>query len=184
MKNVLIIVGSARNGNSLFAAKQIEKQVSEMESIDSEIVQLSKYQINYCDGCLECDNTSKCHYDDDVEKLLEKVKKADGIVFVSPTRWSLLSGDMKVFMDRFNPLAGKNIFDNKKSFLIAVGQTNCAESVSINKAIESLKFFSDDAGFQFVDSFAFENCLNPNDLSKSTSFDEFNNKIKDYLLKI
>ena len=185
MKNVLILVGSARNGNSLFAAKQIEKQISEMEFIDSEIIQLSNYEIHCCDGCLECDSTSKCHYDDDVENLLEKVKKADGIVFISPTRWSLLSGDMKVFMDRLNPLAGKEILDNKKSFLIAIGQTNSEESDSISKALESLRFFSDDAGFEFIDSFAFENCLDSNDLSKTiTSIDEFNEKIKNYLLKI
>lgn len=185
MKNVLILVGSARNGNSLFAAKQIENQINEMELISGEVVQLSNYNINYCNGCLECDNTSKCHYDDDMEDLIVKVKNADGIVFISPTRWSLLSGDMKVFMDRLNPLAGKDILDNKKSFLIAIGQTNSEENDSISKAIESLRFFSDDAGFEFVDSFAFENCLDSSDLSEAINLiDEFKLKINNYLVEI
>jgi len=165
MKKVIIIIGSARKGNSLQIGSFTKKSIDTLGSAEIESIRLADYKIDYCDGCLSCDSTGACHKNDDVSGLLEKVKAADGVVFISPTRWSLLSGDMKVFMDRWNPLAGKGIFDNKKSFVVAVGQTNKKESVSIGRAIESLKFFSDDAGFEFGGAFAFENCLNENDVS-------------------
>lgn len=182
MKNLLILVGSARNGNSLFAANYIAKVASKTTNISHQIVQLSESSINNCDGCLECDSSGSCHYNDDMAELLNKVKSSDGIVFISPTRWSLLSGDLKVFMDRLNPLAGKDLFNDKKSFLVAVGQTNCTDSISISRALESLKFFSDDAGFQCFGSYAIENCLDANDLSSKTELlADFEGKINQYI---
>jgi len=182
MKNVLILVGSARNGNSLFTANFIAKVAEKSANVSHDIVQLSKYNINYCDGCLECDSTGVCHYNDDVAGLLSKIISSDGVIFISPTRWSLLSGDMKVFIDRLNPLAGKDLFKDKRSFLVAVGQTNCKDSVSISRALESLKFFSDDAGFRHYDSYAIEDCLNANDLfAKSEVLDDLETKITLYL---
>ncbi|MCL2721315.1 MAG: flavodoxin family protein [Treponema sp.] len=174
MKKVIVIVGSARKGNSLQIGSFTKETIDVLGSAETEMICLADYKIDYCDGCLSCDSTGVCHKDDNVSGLLEKVKIADGVVFVSPTRWSLLSGDVKVFMDRWNPLAGKGIFSNKKSLVVTVGQTNKEESVSTGKAIESLKFFSDDAGFEFKGAFTFENCLNANDVSSQTeAFNEY-----------
>lgn len=182
MKKLIILVGSAQAGNSLFAANFIAQNTNHSLTITREIVHLSKYKINYCDGCLECDSTGVCHYNDDMAQLLEKIKSSDGVVFISPTRWSLLSGDLKVFMDRLNPLAGKDLFANKKAFLVAVGQTNTSESTSILRALESLKYFSDDAGFQYFGSYAIENCLDANDLSmKPELLSDFETKVIQYL---
>ena len=168
MKKTLIIIGSARKGSSFGIGEYAEDYLSQM-GIIVEKVQLSNYKIEYCDGCLTCDETGLCHKKDDVEKLLEKVKAADGIIFISPTRWSLLSGDMKVFMDRWNPLAGRGVFDGKKSLVVSVGQTKIEESESIGRSLESLKFFSEDAGFDFVGEFAFEECLGVDDIKDKKS---------------
>lgn len=185
MKKVLVVVGSARQGNSLFAANQIERIISKNGKVNCEMLQLSKNKIEYCDGCLHCDTTGICHKKDDMASILEKLKRADGVVFISPTRWSLLSGDLKVFIDRLNPTAGKGFYSNKKSFLIAVGQTNCNDSVSIARALESLKFFSDDAGFTLADSHVFENCLNQTDLStKAATLKLFEEKIIKYIINL
>lgn len=181
MKKVLVIIGSARMGSSMHIGEFSKKNLSK-NGISAETIRLADYQIDYCDGCLTCDETGVCHKKDDVAHLLEKVKAADGVIFVSPTRWSLLSGDMKVFMDRWNPLAGKGIFDGKKSLVVAVGQTNRQESVSIGKALESLKFFSDDAGFQFFDEFSFDECLDNTDiLNKTNEFSEFSRLLGEFV---
>lgn len=180
MKKTLIIVGSARKGNSLFIGEYAKEYLSRM-GILIDIIQLSEYNIEYCDGCLRCDETGICHREDDVSFLIEKVKDVDGVIFVSPTRWSLLSGDMKVFMDRWNPLAGRGVFDDKKSLIITVGQTNRKDSESIGRALASLKFFSDDAGFQFCGEFAFEECLDSNDIKdKKNQIMEFTKLLEKY----
>lgn len=180
MKKALIIIGSARKGSSFCIGEYAGDYLSQ-KGIIVEKIQLSNYKIEYCDGCLTCDETGVCHKKDDVENLLEKVKTADGIVFISPTRWSLLSGDMKVFMDRWNPLAGRGVFDGKKSLVVTVGQTNREESESIGKSLESLKFFSEDAGFDFVGEFAFEECLGVDDIKdKESSFLAFAKLLEKY----
>lgn len=181
MKKTLIIIGSARKGNSLFIGQYAKEYFSRM-GIIAEAIQLSDYKIDYCDGCLLCDETGICHKKDDVSYLIEKVKEVDGVVFVSPTRWSLLSGDIKVFMDRWNPLAGRGIFDSKKSLIVTVGQTNRKDSESIERALTSLKFFSDDAGFQFCGEFAFEECLGSNDIKdKKGQIAEFTKLLEKYI---
>lgn len=181
MKKTLIIIGSARKGNSLFIGEYAKEYFSRM-GIIAEAIQLSDYKIDYCDGCLSCDETGICHKEDDVSYLIEKVKEADGVVFVSPTRWSLLSGDIKVFMDRWNPLAGRGVFDSKKSLIVTVGQTKRRDSESIGRALTSLKFFSDDAGFQFCGEFAFEECLGCNDIrDKKDQIAEFTKLLEKYI---
>lgn len=181
MKKTLIIVGSARKGSSLFIGECTKEYLARM-GILAETIQLSDYKIDYCDGCLICDETGICHKEDDVVYLIEKVKEADGVIFVSPTRWSLLSGDMKVFMDRWNPLAGRGVFDAKKSLIVSVGQTNRKDSESIGRALASLRFFSDDAGFQFCGEFAFEECLGSNDIKdKESQIIEFTKLLEKYI---
>lgn len=181
MKKTLIIVGSARKGSSLFIGEYAKEYLTRKRML-AETVQLSDYKIDYCDGCLSCDETGTCHKEDDVTYLIEKVKEADGVIFVSPTRWSLLSGDMKVFMDRWNPLAGRGVFDDKKSFIVTVGQTNRKDSESIGRALTSLKFFSDDAGFQFCGEFAFEECLGSKDIKdKKSQITEFTKALEKYV---
>lgn len=178
MKNVLIVVGSARNGSSIHIGETAKYALVEAKC-NAEIIQLSNYKINYCDGCLSCDTMGLCHHNDDMGRLLDKVKSANGVIFISPTRWSLLSGDMKVFMDRWNPLAGKNLFDSKYSYIVAVGQTNLNESESIKKALTSLRYFSDDAGFKLVGEYIFENCYDSGDIEgQKTQLQDFSDKIK------
>lgn len=181
MKTTLIIVGSARKGNSLFIGEYAKEYLSR-KGISIDLIQLSDYHIDYCDGCLACDETGTCHKEDDVSCLIGRVKDANGVIFVSPTRWSLLSGDMKVFMDRWNPLAGRGIFDDKKSLIVTVGQTNRKDSESIERSLASLKSFSDDAGFQFCGEFAFEECLNSNDIKdKKDQITEFTKLLEKYV---
>ena len=185
MKNLLIISGSARNGNSQYISKSIVGWTVGNSQLAVDYVKLSDYKINYCDGCLYCDTAGICHQTDDMAALLDKIKLADGVIIVSPTRWSLLSGDLKVFFDRWNPLAGKNLFDGKKVFNICVGQTDVQSSVSIKRALESLRYFAEDAGFTFEGQFAFENCYGADDAKERnealaelrTQIVEFTNKL-------
>ena len=185
MKKLLIISGSARNGNSKYISESIIGWTSENKQLAVEYVKLSDYKINYCDGCLYCDTAGSCHQTDDMATLLEKVKLADGVIIVSPTRWSLLSGDLKVFFDRWNPLAGKNMFDGKKIFNICVGQTDTQSSISIKRALESLRSFAEDAGFDFEGQFAFENCYDANDAkTKTDTLAELKAQVVEFINKI
>ena len=49
MKKILLISGSNRNGNTNYLLKQIEQKID-----NTELILLSKCNIEYCKGCLAC----------------------------------------------------------------------------------------------------------------------------------
>lgn len=167
---VLIVVGSARKGNSQFLANCIAKTV---HSKQLEVVRLSDYEINYCTGCLECDETHECYIKDGMEVLLEKVKEAETLVMVSPARYSLLSGDCKVFIDRLNPTAVSEEIVGKKFIGVVVGQSEeDAEDHSIVKALQSLVDFAENAGMEVLGRYAVYNCYDPNSAEGQEGIEE------------
>jgi multimeric flavodoxin WrbA len=108
---------------------------------------------------LSCDETGKCHIDDDMGSIIANVRDADRIAFFSPTRWSLLSGDLKVMLDRLNPLAAKEELIGKKAIAICIGQTEAGIDSNTGHALDSIRFFCENAGILFVGECAISNCL-------------------------
>ena len=161
---ILIIVASARKGSSLYIANQIQKKV---EDFQCEVVRLSDYQIDYCSGCLECDETHECNINDNMKLVLQKLLDADVLVMISPARYSLLSGDAKVFIDRLNPTAVSGDIEGKKFIAITVGQTDVDEEVnSVKLAVESLVAFADNAGMEILGKYCIYNCYGVDDIYK------------------
>jgi len=153
MKHI-IIVGSVRKGNSLYIAEQIALAKGK----DCKVVQLSNYQINLCNGCLACDETQKCVFDDGMTTILSDVRNAETIIVVTPSRYALLSGDAKVFIDRLNPTAASEELVGKKFVGIAVGQTD-KDDKSIANALKSLEIFAESAGLESLGVFPVYECL-------------------------
>ena len=59
--------------------------------------------MEFCLGCLKCQETKKCVINDDVDEILNKMVNADVIVMASPVYYYSMSGQMKTFIDRSNP---------------------------------------------------------------------------------
>ncbi|MGM9874197.1 MAG: flavodoxin family protein [Bacilli bacterium] len=134
MKNVVIISSSLRNGsNSEILAKSFLEGIKEKYHV--EFITLKGMNLNFCKGCLSCQNTGKCIINDDVCKYLDVISNADILVFFTPIYYYGMSGQLKTLLDRLNPLYIKeNKF--KEIYLIAT----CADSEpsSIDKTIVSL----------------------------------------------
>jgi len=72
---------------------------------DIEMMMLCEHKIDYCQNCLKCynDKTSKigpCALKDDVDEILGKIEKADGIILASPVHNGFVTGLMTVFFER------------------------------------------------------------------------------------
>lgn len=162
---IIIVAASARKGSSMYVAEQLKKLLV-FEKVD--VAKLSDYKIEYCTGCLECDETHKCNIDDEMTGLLEVVKAADILVFITPARYSLLSGDAKVFIDRLNPTAVSGEIENKKFIAVAVGQTQKGEEPdSINLAVKSLVNFADNAGMTVLGEYSIYGCYDKDDIKQN-----------------
>ena len=104
MKNVLIISTSLRGGsNSELLAKECAKGTEEAGN-RVELLSLKGKKIQYCIGCLACLKTGKCVQKDDAPEIMEKLRRADVLIFATPIYYYEMSGQMKTLLDRMNPL--------------------------------------------------------------------------------
>lgn len=175
---ILTIVGSEVNSNSNYIADHIinECQIKHPD-VKIEKIVLSTVSMEFCTGCLTCDETGKCNIEDDVTNIVDKIDTYNGYIFISPVRWSLLSGNMKTFIDRLNPLATSRKLCEKKAVTIVIGQSNKGEigEESIVCATKSIQFFCDNAEMDVISSVEIYNCLMPEDIK--TMYDDLNSCI-------
>jgi len=97
--NLVAIVGSQRrNGNSY----SLVKTVFDSLDADYEIVQLADREVAFCNLCGKC-ISDDCVLEDDFNEILEKMKRADGIVFVVP-KYLFVASKFLCFLERLNTI--------------------------------------------------------------------------------
>ncbi len=98
MKVVGICGSPHRNGNTAYALRHA-LQVVEREGIDTTYLSLADYRIEPCDGCFACRDRA-CVIEDDMIEIADAIYHCDGLILASPVYMGLVSGQMKVMMDR------------------------------------------------------------------------------------
>lgn len=161
MTKMVCISGSARDGNTVGIADIYVKEFQERGWETSKIY-LDRISINSCTGCLSCDDTQTCIFDDrdDMKDYINAILESDLIIMGTPARWGLLSGNLKVFIDRLNPQAAIEGYTNKKIFVYAVGQSTAENPESVNNALNSILIFARDAGMEIIGTNLFLGLLN------------------------
>lgn len=107
--NVKIINGSPRkNGNSAFIADSLLKSFKE-KGYSVDLLHLNEIDFKGCQGCLSCrKNNSFCVVNDELSKMLPKFVDLDLFVIISPNYYGAVSGQTKLFMDRWYCLKDGN----------------------------------------------------------------------------
>lgn len=164
MGKVLIVVGSRREGNSYNLANKIKEELKK-ERIISYIIVPGNQKIYLCTGCMDCDKNGVCDFTDDMQKNIDRLLECDTVIFITPTRWNLLSGDIKIFMDRLNPLYTTKKLVNKKMVAISIGSTK-KDVYSNFDASKSLTNFATASKMDCVLTYEFNDCLNFKDILK------------------
>ena len=145
---VLAICGSPRKGNTEWMLDTLLDKLSG-NGIETEQVKLRKYRIKRCKGCLKCEEggehrKGECRIKDDMTDLLPRLRYADALVLGTPVYFDMLSGTLKNFMDRTNPiwpyLKGKPVAG------VAVAEE------TLGKAIENLETYASICKMQWVGS--------------------------------
>lgn len=176
----VIICGSRRDGNCKKISLKIKEELKK-DRIISSIITPGNQKIYTCTGCMDCDESGVCDFNDDMHDNISKILKADCLIFVTPTRWNLLSGDIKIFMDRLNPLYVPKKMKDKKCIAIAIGSSGM-EEYSTNGAISSIDSFCERSQMSLIGKFQFNNCLLADDISdKQIEVDKMITEIKNLL---
>lgn len=105
---VVLINGSARDNGS--CAYILEKVKEAMGQNFTEIIKydISKMYIGYCRGCKACYTEGECVQNDDVEKIVKDILRADYIFIAAPSYWADVPGQLKTFFDRNTPFGDTN----------------------------------------------------------------------------
>ena len=174
---MVIVVGSRRNGNCVKLANRIKNELDK-ERIHTSVIVPGNQKIHICTGCMDCDKDGVCDFTDDMEQNINEIKKDDYIMFITPTRWNLISGDMKIFIDRLNPLYSRKELKDKKMIAVSIGSKD-KSLYSIEAALTSLASFAESAGMNLILDKQFHNCLKEDDiLSQEEEINKFIDDIK------
>lgn len=94
---------STKEARKNLLIEQREELISKIEELKETLEYLNK-KIEFCKGCLSCQNTGKCIIKDDANEIIEKIKNSDVVVFSTPIYFYEMAGQMKTLLDRTNPL--------------------------------------------------------------------------------
>lgn len=120
-KKIILITGSARkDSNSVTMADSFEA-AAKVKGLEISRIDATKLEIDVCYDCGNCYSAGKaCAFDDDFNKIADKLVNADGIVVACPVYWYTFPAKVKALIDKFYALyAGGYMFTGKKCALIS-----------------------------------------------------------------
>lgn len=100
MSLVLMLNGSPNKEGCTFTALTEMAAALKKRGADSEIVWLGKKPVPGCIACMKCKETGRCVFDDEVNRLGERLAEFDAVVLGSPVYYAGPSGQICAFCDR------------------------------------------------------------------------------------
>ncbi len=144
MKNyyVLAINGSHRTvpRNTYYLLERILKPIQKNDNIKTEIINLSKKNIEYCKSCFTC-NRDPCPINDDMPEIYTKMLKADAIIIGSPVYIYNVSGRVKTLFDRCRALLFRD--ENLKGKVGAAAAVGFVRNGGAELTVQAIRNFFD-----------------------------------------
>ena len=106
-KKIMIVTSSPRKGGNseTLARKFAEGAIA--AGHDAQVVAVRDLGLKFCTGCFACQSLGRCVLGDGMNALYESFQNADVLVFATPVYYYAVSGQLKTFLDRLNPLYPK-----------------------------------------------------------------------------
>ena len=98
---VLLINGSPHKKGCVFTALSEVESALNGNGIDTEIFHIGDGPTRGCSGCMNCERTQHCLYNEDgLNECVDKLIAADGLVVGSPVYFAGPNGALCAFLDR------------------------------------------------------------------------------------
>ncbi len=156
---IIAIVGSMRKGNTYAMVEAASQALTDCEV---EIIHLQEVQ-QLNEMSLDCDRNADHCLSAEFAAVVSKLQDADGFILATPARWSLMSGEMKMFLDHLNPFIMPGVLAGKKALIMAVGQSRGEGAETIRRAAQSVAWFCEHARIDVVATVIAEDCLHTPD---------------------
>jgi len=150
MKSVLINASPRNEGNSSFVIDSLKEAFSG----DVKTIRVNELNFSGCQGCKKCRQLDDfCVLNDDMNSLYADLTDADIITVVSPNYYGFITGQLKLFMDRWYCMKDKRgitrFKENAKVFFVLTqGSPDRNHGETANKWMKrvseafGMKFFS------------------------------------------
>ncbi len=99
MKILALSCSPRKNGNTAALLDEVLEGARDKKA-DTELYSVAGKDIRPCDGCWACANSGKCHINDDMQELYEKIVESDGIIFGTPIYFWGMTAQAKTVIDR------------------------------------------------------------------------------------
>ena len=100
MSKVLMINGSPHEFGCTYTALKEVAETLEKNGVETEILYLGTKPVAGCIACGKCGQTGRCVFDDQVNRVLDKLDEYSGIVVGSPVYFAGPTGQICAFLDR------------------------------------------------------------------------------------
>lgn len=126
-----------KNGNTKFLLNTVFDKLKDMGAETSilevpELLKSAKHSF-----CTVCSNPCSgiCYKGTALEEAYELMRRADGLIFGSPSYFGTVTGQMKAFFDKTRKLRGEKAFCNKVAAGITVGASKYGGQETTMKAL-------------------------------------------------
>jgi len=143
----LLLISSSphrEKSRSLLLAKEVLRG-SASEAVDSEIIYLCDFKINFCRHCEECHKKiMHCSIEDGATAILKKMLEADGIILASPNYINQITASMKALFDR-----SSHFIHCKRLLAKFIIGVVCSGSGQDKDILDYIKFYAHTCGAQY-----------------------------------
>ena len=98
MKVIGVLGSPVKRGTNSLLQKSLDT-LSEA-GIETELLHITDYNLQFCQGCNTCLREGRCVIEDDLTKIGDKLIEADGIILASPSYFGSPTAQLKNLMDR------------------------------------------------------------------------------------
>lgn len=108
MAKVILLNGSPRSkSNTLDVLKVCAREI-EKNGVQTEIISLRGKNISSCVACNVCVEKGNCILSDGLDKIIEKIRKADGFIPATPVYFGTARGDIMAALQRIGKVSRGN----------------------------------------------------------------------------
>ena len=130
MKILGISCSPRKNGNTVAMLTEA-LSASKEAGAEVELFSVAGKNFQFCDSCWSCwtTRTGKCHIQDDLADLIEKMLAADGIIFGVPVYFHTMSAQAKAIIDRTIALVTpqRNLMNKVCGVVVSAGELGMVE---------------------------------------------------------
>lgn len=120
MKALMLNGSPHENGTTRRALDEVAATLVK-NGIETEIITIGNKAVRGCIACGKCDGRCRA-FDDDVNRVLEKMEKSDALVIASPVYFASPNGTLLAFLDRMFSAGNEVAFAGKPAACIAVAR--------------------------------------------------------------